>query len=327
MIGRPAKQLIDALSKHDDLPNLIISCKSSMVSSSYLEQLLSVYYGGDVVSFERTQTCIFDSIEYRTCQYFHEINLDCVQNSDRCGFTGLLNSIVDHHSFSKRRNVIILTNVDHVQKNLECTLNSIIEKHFQTTWFILVTSHPSGIHQLLKSRCFCINVNISLRLLYDQLYMAISELKLDNVDRYRIPDANLDEMLTLCDNDPLNLGILVELQHCENYRTHLFAFVTGYFDRLIELFNLFNLSPSTNSYTVYASLVRELAIKINTVCIPLKFIGLHILKYVHLYYPCKTHNVLQSIVEMEHLSHTINKQIFVMETYFDNIVRTLCCDS
>jgi hypothetical protein len=316
LLGGLPKMTADAVAKHDDMPNIVICSRSMLVSTIYLEKLLEVYHG-ERVSFERAEKCTYGTIDYKTSAFFHEINMNCLQNCDRVTLVELLNSIVDHQSFSSRRHVIVLNNIDLMPNNIESTLHSIIERHNHTTWFVMVSSHTSKIPNMLKNRCLEVKLNLNVRTLYESLKNQLG------MPHTHINDDNLDEFMLLCDHDPVNMCIMLEIENCENYRSHLFGFVRTHMDGLIAEFRVLGSPFSVVDYSKYAIHVREFATKTSSACIPLKDFAMQILKYTRLYFPKHTRSVLAIVSEMECLSHSINKHIFILEASIDKLVQLL----
>lgn len=292
------------------MPHVILCCKSSLVASIYLERLLESCFN-EVIPLHRSSACTFETIEYRTSPFYHEINLERISNSDKNTFTSLLNSIVNHTSFSKRRHIIILNNIDKMPSNVETTLHSIIEKYSQTTWFVMVSTHVSKIPILLGSRCLTINLQVNMKHIFNKLKPTF------------VNEQKIDDMLLVCEQDPLNMCILLELKHPENYRTHLFGFVYSYLDEMICSFRKCSIKPNSEHYLAYSSCLREFVTKISASCVLCKDVAMQIIKYTSLYYPNRINAVLDCVVEMEHLCHVVNKHIFVYESCIDKVIQIL----
>lgn len=314
IVGDVPRKLLESLVVSDDMPNVIICCKSSIVIKHYIEKLLTNMFQDNIV-LDKAQSCSHQNILYKTSNYYHEINLECVQNSDKNVFVELLSSIVDHRSFSKRRNVILLNNIDLMSHSLGYSLHSMVEKYCSTTFFIMTSNRMASIPSLIQSRSLTINISIDMKHIYDLLIKSVGKKK--------VTGKKLDDVLFFCDNDPLNMCALLELDDYENYRTHLFGFVFESFNSFVSCLTHALETKVENMYKQYYVQVREFSVKVLSSCVPINDLAKHVIKYVSIYFPCQLNEVISLVASMEHASHNINKLVFVIDTYVDKIARVL----
>jgi len=310
-----AQNLLQACSEYDDLPHIMLFGKSPFVLRKYIEHFLT-RYSGTSTDIKRAALATFDGpkqtfIQYRSGSFYTEIDMD---HADKFLLSELIKSIADHKGFGQKRHIIILNRIERMPEHMESALRNILENFTKNTLFVIVANETGRLNETIKSRCMIVNCNINMDKIC-RLFLESIDIKL--LDSFVNDPVGRRRVLMHCDNDPINLAILCELDNPMQYKGHLYCLIDSGINAMI-------VSYKKQDLLEYSQRLRDFAIKIGAACVPIKDVAVQLLEYAHVYWYEKIPDVVECLTDMEHASNLVNKHIFVLENYIDKIVRIFC---
>lgn len=312
LLPSSSKNLIQNISIHfDSIPHLYLFGKSNMVVNIALK-LLVHGIENDNIDINKYVTKYFEHIEFKVYPHYYEIDVHELNHYDKNNVSALVQSLVDHKSVTNRRQIIVFRNISKISKTMETCIKTILDMFVENAFFILV-SHTSNTSDIIKSRCCFCNVNIKLENIIFQCLEITRPLLIPVL---RSDKDALFFILNKCENDPLNLCILLEQEHPFHFRGYLFGMIEYYFDSMIT-------SKKKSDEKTFNVILRDFVVKLGASAIPYNIISKVIITYLNLYYSHKVGECIPILADMEYSSKTINKQIFTGEHFISCIIHLI----
>ena len=243
---------------------------------------------------------------YKSYNDFIEIDVD---GMDKMILGEVMKSIVQQKTVTGQRHVMIIYGVDGLNENMISSMRKLLEIYASNAYIIMTTSSMSRIHEAIKSRCIVINCNIGGRGIYQMTKAFVKVVRPDICNKEHILN-----IVKQCDNDILNVCVLLELANPHLYKGHLVCFVNKRIDELVEVKQI--------DIGEYERLLREICTKLSAACIPINALAKLII-HENRHNP-KICDIVQLCADTDHVAMASNKTIFVMEKFIDDIVGILC---
>lgn len=291
----------------DDLPPVCLYGKCTlinrMISKKHIAHIfdrVEMYTKNQIVVFEGKQT----NVQYVSYHDFIEIDIEnVVQSSDKMVLPEILKQITCQKSITGKRHVIVLHNVDSMNKNMMHAMRKVLETYSQNAYIIMSCKTMSGITDAIKSRCVSINCGITGESLEKFVNAFIKRVRPELLGFTK-------QILLKADGDIVNVAILLELGTPDTFKGHLTNFVES---RLLEVCKC----PTKDALE---SKLRDFCTKITAACIPLPIMAQKIIDFTAIHCPELLHQVISLSAEMEHRTMISNKLLFAMELYLHELV-------
>lgn len=306
----------------DNMPHLFFYSKSKQTLKIYLSLLCSNYYNTNITlnnMFSQSHEPMKGNpILFKANNYLTILDMSQTKFYDRNSFSSFMVSLVNHKSLNHpKRFIVVCENINGLSYNLQLSFKHVLEKYSDTTWFILCDYLKPFLSPLFQGFVTSFRLNLKMEvLLMDFIEKCYPELLKHNICNNSI------ELLKLCDGDPVNLCILLNLDPYMNYRGHLFGLIQFYFDHIY--FTMKN-EKQRESF----SALRELCIKLSASCIPVHIVAKAILRYTELYFPQCCTTIVEFLSDMETTILYSQKPLLAYEEYIEKIihVHSKSCDN
>lgn len=242
------------------------------------------------------------SIPYTSYTDYIELDIEHImQSADKMVLPEVLKHLTSQKNVTGKRHVILLHNIDSMNKNIMHAMRKVLETYSLNAYIIMTCSVMSSITDAIKSRC--ISINCCLK--------NLQQLTKDILDKTRpelLPYA--DQILTRANHDPVNLIILLELPSPDTFKGHLTTFIES---RLLEV-------CTSKSQELLEAKLRDFCTKITAACVPLPMVAQKIIDFTSIHVPEKVHQVVNMATEMEHRTIISNKMLFALELFLHELV-------
>lgn len=238
-------------------------------------------------------------------QFFHlddvyEIFIQKIMNTEEVNnFNTFVKSLLSHCNVADqdRKKKLIIHVFEHIGKRMNLILKDCVEKYSMTTVFIFACQTVSQISKPVASSAICLHIKIDILETTKRIWSASKRLPLETDDEYM-------KIVEVCDSDPFNIQLLATASNVDplTFKTTLHTLVHTFLKNKLTL--------------------REFCLRISASGISVSELALTILK---IFTEFKSHlmfDVSYLVAAMEHNTHIVNKDFFVIENYM-NLVQDL----
>jgi hypothetical protein len=291
----------------DDLPPVCLYGKCTMMNRIIARKHIAHifdredrYNKSQAVQFEGKQA----TVQYTSYHDFIEIDIEnVVQSSDKMILPEILKQITSQKSINGKRHVIVLQNVDSMNKNMMHAMRKVLETYSENAYIIMSCKTMSGITDAIKSRCVSINCGMTGEALETFAAKFIQSVRPELVPYTK-------HIILKAEGDIVNVAILMELGTPDTYIGHITNFIESRFMDVCK-------SPTKEALE---SKLREFCTKITAACIPLPIMAKKIIDFTAIHCPECLDQVISLSAEMEHRTIISNKMLFAMELYLHELV-------
>lgn len=271
-------------------------------------------------------------VQYQQHNNHIEIDLalfNCSSNDKTVVFP-FLKELLSRRSLLGARHNIIVYGIDALSNNSLVSMRQIIESSHDNAYFVFTCEKLSpSIQSSIATRCFYINVSRDFDI------VGMTKLLLSN--RNDMSESCHETLIRMSKNDILNICILLDVS--PKLMNEGVGFFTGHLYMMIENMLMTSIkltreayslekemnppkSPNENLITC-GDLLRQACTEIGAACASLVQVAECVIKFTAIYYPHVVHDIVQYSAAMEHTAFISNKELFILELYFHQVVTTI----
>ena len=244
-----------------------------------------------------------DGLNVRYTQYYHILDLT---NTDLPLYVKFIKDISQQQNIVYKRPIIVLNVIEQLRDFAR--VQSAINKYCANVCFIVISHNNSFIPPCMRQLC------LSLRFEFDFRSFAKQMLRKNGKEDWI---AHIDQLEELASGCPLNLSLLMELEHPDQY----IDLAQKLFQKQIDLL-IAKYKHKTTTILSYGECLRAFVLKISAACISVSRACELILEVANNTYPKSTENIIHLLAEMEYYANLSSKEIFSLEYYINEII---CC--
>lgn len=322
---------------HDDVPGLLIVSKSHFLGIEVAKRHLKAVLTASGCHIEGRKRVIETEITYhnnkyeiRYEQYHDHIEIDlalfnCTSN-DRSIVCSFLKELLLRQNIVGQKHRILLHGVDTLNNNAIVSLRNIIEDSFEHAYFVLTcTRMTPALQSSIITRLFYVNVSRD----FDMLKMI--KVLIATHPTHQKSETILNLALNLqkvSKNDILNSCILLHLYpHFFHERSTIIGHLNMTIDDTLSKCMKYiverpskNKADNNKELSLLGKEIRLICTKIGAACASLVDVAQCVIKFVAINYPHAIHDVAQLSADMQHTAIQSNKELFVLELYFHQVL-------
>lgn len=327
--------------ENGDIPGLLIVSKSQFLANAVASRhfnLMSERKLNLKVQSETRKRTIESEISYHNNkyeiiyeQYHNHIEIDLAlfnrTSNDRSIVCGFLKDMLLRRDITRQKHKILLHGIETLNNNTIVSLRSIVENSSEHAYFVLTcgTLSPS-IQASFLSRLFYINISCDFDI------MNMINILIANRDQ-SLNTSLATTLMRVAKNDILNICILLHLSP-ELFHDHVSSF-TGHLEKMIQetLSKCISCvckdegriykTNNNKDLAVFGKEIRLLCTKIGAACTSLVDVAHSVIKFVAIHYPRVVHDVAHLSAEMQHTAIQSNKELFILELYFHQVLMNI----
>ena len=205
------------VSYNNDIPNIIIYGPNGSGKYTIATNILNSLYGQNVkknlVKFNILKTPgNYKEVEIFKSNYHYEINVNKYLFNDNSTLCNLLNSLINTFNVKTLSyNIIIVRNIEFLQKEIINYFKCISEKHSSTVRLILITSNFSSISSDLLGRFSSLRVPSPSNNEIKKYIKFVS-----NKEKIKISEKNIDLITKNCERNLNKLTLILQFSITKN---------------------------------------------------------------------------------------------------------------
>lgn len=281
-----------------DYPHLLLHSRSSFITNFVIETMFNI-----TNETHPKETVFNNIIRYTSYESFIDIDLSLIDLSNIKDLVCLLKELCCHKPLKGRRTIVIKLNPQ--SKKFYNVLKTFMEKYSCNSWFILISKNALFLNLPMTY----VNCNICQFDSFIKEFCIESDLPI------------YENLITISENDPFNFCILMTLKNPKTFITQIDIYISNEFNKIGRLLS------KPLDVCIYLDIIKDLAYSISSSGVPLHVFGNLIVRYAMNHHPNKIVECVHQVAKMELESIKINKKIFPIEHYLNNIALTFFQDN